>query len=166
MIFQPGTKGHWYVNFSISILSPFRLKMGRKHFLTVRKQRCNECQILKQRKDTEENSFNTVCLWHTRFHCSQKLGQWVKWCCNHGYGKRGEDEGYRMWWTFKWIWWAARGRKYWMPANFIEMIDKLFDCMNVSSLSRGKLQRKLFVQPYWNSKDFQLLVSGNLSYYI
>lgn len=38
--------------------------------------------------------------------------------------------------------------------NFIEMVDKLFDCINVSSLSRGKLQRKPFVQPYRNSKDF------------
>lgn len=52
-------------------------------------------------------------------------------------------------------------------ANFIEMVDKLFDCMNVSSLSRGKLQRKPFVQPYRNSKDFRLAVSGiNLNYCI
>ena len=45
-------------------------------------------------------------------------------------------------------------------ANFIEMVDKLFDCMNVSSLSRGKLQRKPFVQPYRNSNDFRLAVGG------
>ena len=30
----------------------------------------------------------------------------------------------------------------------IEMVDKLFDCMNVSSLSRGKLKWKPFAQPY------------------
>ena len=43
-------------------------------------------------------------------------------------------------------------------ANFIEMVDKLFDCLNVSSLSRGKLQWKPFVQPYRNSNDFRLAV--------
>ena len=32
--------------------------------------------------------------------------------------------------------------------NSIEIVDKLFDCMNVSSLSRGKLNRKPFAQPY------------------
>ena len=30
----------------------------------------------------------------------------------------------------------------------IEMVDKLFDYMNVSSLSRGKLNRTPFTQPY------------------
>ena len=43
-------------------------------------------------------------------------------------------------------------------ANFIEMVDKLFDCLNVSSLSRGKLQRKPFVQPYRSCNDFRLAV--------
>ena len=47
-------------------------------------------------------------------------------------------------------------------AKFIEMVDKLFDCMNVPSLSRGKLQRKPFVQPYRNANDFQNAVSGIL----
>ena len=32
--------------------------------------------------------------------------------------------------------------------KFIEIVDKLFDCINVSSLSRGKLKRKYFAQPY------------------
>ena len=32
--------------------------------------------------------------------------------------------------------------------KYIEMVDKLFDCMNVSSLCRGKLKRKPFAQPY------------------
>ena len=35
-------------------------------------------------------------------------------------------------------------------AKFIEMVDKLFDCLNVSSLSKGKLKRKPFLQPYRN----------------
>ena len=30
----------------------------------------------------------------------------------------------------------------------IEMVDKLFDCMNVTSWSRGKLKQKPFAQPY------------------
>ena len=47
-------------------------------------------------------------------------------------------------------------------AKFIEMVDKLFDCMNVSSLSRRNLQRKPFVQPYHNANDFQIAVSGIL----
>jgi len=47
-------------------------------------------------------------------------------------------------------------------AKFIEMVDRLFDCMNVSSLSRGKLLRKPFVQPYRNAKDFRIAVSGIL----
>ena len=32
--------------------------------------------------------------------------------------------------------------------KFIEMVDKLFDCMNVSSLCRGRLKRKSFAQKY------------------
>ena len=32
--------------------------------------------------------------------------------------------------------------------KLIEMVDKLFDYMNVSSLSRGKLQLKPFAQQY------------------
>ena len=32
--------------------------------------------------------------------------------------------------------------------KFIEMVDKFFDYMNVSSLSRGKLKQKHFAQPY------------------
>ena len=43
-------------------------------------------------------------------------------------------------------------------AKFIEMVDKLFDCLNVSSLSKGKLKRKPFLQPYRNSNDFRLKV--------
>ena len=45
--------------------------------------------------------------------------------------------------------------------KFIEMVDKLFDYMNVSSLSRGKLKQKPFAQPYRNSKEFQIIVSHN-----
>ena len=44
-------------------------------------------------------------------------------------------------------------------AKFIEMVDKLFDCLNVSSLSKGKLKRKPFLQPYRKSNDFRLEVN-------
>jgi len=43
-------------------------------------------------------------------------------------------------------------------ANFIEMVDKLFDCLNVSSLSKGRRQAKLFVRPYERPTDFRLRV--------
>ena len=35
--------------------------------------------------------------------------------------------------------------------KFIEMMDKLFDCLNVNTLSAGKKQRKPFQQPYEKS---------------
>ena len=43
-------------------------------------------------------------------------------------------------------------------AQFIEMVDKMFDCLNVSSLSKGKMKRKPFVQPYRSANDFRLKV--------
>ena len=43
-------------------------------------------------------------------------------------------------------------------ALFIEMVDKMFDCLNVSSISKGKLKRKPFVQPYRSPSDFRLKV--------
>ena len=51
------------------------------------------------------------------------------------------------------------GAKAAETAKFIEMVDKLFDCLNVSSLSKGKLKRKPFLQPYRNSNDFRLKVN-------
>lgn len=44
-------------------------------------------------------------------------------------------------------------------AKFIEHMDKLFDCMNVSSFSEGKRKRKPFQQPYRGAEDFRLSVS-------
>ena len=43
-------------------------------------------------------------------------------------------------------------------ATFIEMVDKLFDTLNVSTLSKGKLKCKHFVQPYQEATDFRLKV--------
>ena len=36
-------------------------------------------------------------------------------------------------------------------ANFVEIVDKLFDCLNVSSMSKG---RKAFALPYRGLDDF------------
>jgi len=44
-------------------------------------------------------------------------------------------------------------------ATFIDLMDKFFDCFNVLSLSKGKLKRKSFQQPYRKSSDFWLKVS-------
>ena len=52
----------------------------------------------------------------------------------------------------------ARGEEAAETELFIEMVDKMFDCFNVSSLSKGKLKRKPFVQPYRSSNDFRLKV--------
>lgn len=47
-------------------------------------------------------------------------------------------------------------------AKFIEMVDKLFDCLNVSS-SKG---RKPFLQPYRSSNDFRLKVNILFDIYV
>ena len=36
------------------------------------------------------------------------------------------------------------------------------DCLNVSSLSKGKLKRKPFLQPYRSSNDFRLKVENSV----
>ena len=42
--------------------------------------------------------------------------------------------------------------------KFISYFDKFFDCVNVSSLSTGKLQRNPFKSPYRSNQDFRLKV--------
>ena len=42
--------------------------------------------------------------------------------------------------------------------NFISKFDKWFDCLNVSSLSAGKLTRNPFKSPYRSATDFRLKV--------
>ena len=44
-------------------------------------------------------------------------------------------------------------------ANFIEKMDKFFDCFNVSTFTAGKYQRKQFLDPYCSKTDFRLTVS-------
>ena len=43
-------------------------------------------------------------------------------------------------------------------AIFVAMFDKFFDCMNVSTMSDGNLQRNPFKSPYRHVDDFQLKV--------
>ena len=47
-------------------------------------------------------------------------------------------------------------------ANFVEIVDKLFNCLNASSLSKGRHQRKAFAQPYFKLDDFRIEVSNSL----
>ena len=43
-------------------------------------------------------------------------------------------------------------------ANFVEKMDRFFDCFNVSSFTAGKEKRKPFLAPYRSSNDFQFKV--------
>ena len=43
-------------------------------------------------------------------------------------------------------------------AEFVGIFDKFFDIMNVSNFSNGKMQRKVFKNPYRSSHDFRLKV--------
>lgn len=42
--------------------------------------------------------------------------------------------------------------------KFVEMFDKLFDCLNVSSLSAGKRKKSAFKSPYRAVDDFRVKV--------
>ena len=44
-------------------------------------------------------------------------------------------------------------------ARLADMMDKLFDCLNVSSFTAGKHARKPFQDP-WRTNDFRLKVSS------
>ena len=50
--------------------------------------------------------------------------------------------------------------------NFVSKFDKWFDCLNVSSLSAGKLTRNLFKSPYCSATDFRLKVLIHLCHFI
>ena len=43
-------------------------------------------------------------------------------------------------------------------AKFIEMMDKMFDCLNVGNYTDGKRTRNCFKQPYRKPDDFRLKV--------
>ena len=48
-------------------------------------------------------------------------------------------------------------------AEFISIVDRLFDCLNVHNLREAKLKRKPFRSPYRNSTDWRLKVSLQLT---
>ena len=43
-------------------------------------------------------------------------------------------------------------------AEFCEMFDKFFDCMNVSNFTDGNFSRKSFKDPYYSGTNFRLKV--------
>ena len=45
--------------------------------------------------------------------------------------------------------------------KFVSMFDKFFDCLNVNSYNTGRLQQKVFKQPYRSATDFRLKVELN-----
>ena len=53
---------------------------------------------------------------------------------------------------------STKDKKVEETANFLKMIDKFFDSLNVTSLGNGKAKRKSFQSPYTNSNDFRLKV--------
>ncbi len=58
------------------------------------------------------------------------------------------------------------GNKAQETAKFVETFDKFFDCLNVSSLSAGKLSKNSFKSPYAyrSGKDFRFRVSATIAY--
>ena len=44
-------------------------------------------------------------------------------------------------------------------AQLIEVVDKMFDCLNITSYTEGKMRRKPSKDPYTSAKDWHLNVS-------
>lgn len=51
-------------------------------------------------------------------------------------------------------------------AHFVELVDNMFDCLNVGNYTDGKLARKCFKQPYRACSDFRLKVQHNVHLHI
>ena len=43
-------------------------------------------------------------------------------------------------------------------ASFIQLVDRMFDCLNVGNYTDGKKSRNPFKQPYRAASDFRLKV--------
>ena len=58
------------------------------------------------------------------------------------------------------------GEEYSETAKFTEMIDKFFDCFNVTNYTSGKHKRKPFQDPYRRSDhdDFRIQVHSYCMY--
>ena len=50
------------------------------------------------------------------------------------------------------------GKEVEETVRFIRMVDKFFDCLNVTNLVNGKRKRKSFQSPYTSSNDFRIKV--------
>lgn len=50
------------------------------------------------------------------------------------------------------------GEKAGGTAEFLLVVDRLFDCLNISNLTEGKRKRKPFRSPYRNADDWKLKV--------
>ena len=57
------------------------------------------------------------------------------------------------------------GEEYSETAKFAEMMDKLFDCLNVNNFTAGKTKRKPFQDPYRQSDDFRIKVLHRMHNY-
>lgn len=51
-------------------------------------------------------------------------------------------------------------------AKFIRMVDRFFDCLNVTSYDEGKRKRKIFLQPYRSENDFRFKVYIAIIHYV
>ena len=43
-------------------------------------------------------------------------------------------------------------------AKFVRMMDRFFDCLNITNLTNGMHEQKSFQDPYTNANDFYLKV--------
>lgn len=50
------------------------------------------------------------------------------------------------------------GSEAFETAYFVGMMDKFFDCLNVTFYEQGRVRRKPFQQPYRSKYDFRLKV--------
>lgn len=53
------------------------------------------------------------------------------------------------------------GPKATETARFVDMVDKMFDCLNVNNFTVGIHKRKKFKLPYRSSSDFRLKVGNH-----
>ena len=49
-------------------------------------------------------------------------------------------------------------------AKFILMLDKFFDCLNVTNFTNKTRHRKLFLHPYRHERDVRLKVMNNYNH--
>ena len=50
------------------------------------------------------------------------------------------------------------GKEVEETVRFIRMVNKFFDCLNITNLVNGKKKQKSFQSPYTSNNDFQVKV--------